>query len=439
MFSSFGGGIHPPEYKRSTKDLKFLNLAIPHICYISLQQHIGAPASPVVKKGDVVSEGQLIGSAQGFISAPVHSSVPGKVMDIADIPTIYGSRQAVIVEAEGAFTASARQPQPIDWESLAADEIREKIRDGGIVGLGGAAFPTAVKLSPPPEKAIDTLVVNGAECEPYLTADDMLMKTYPEAVIEGIRMTMKALGVARGVIGVEDNKWDAYKSLARTLSAVNPLEEISVRKLKTKYPQGAEKLLIKSLLGREVPSGGLPMDAGVVVQNVGTIYAIREAVALGRPLFMRHITVSGKAIARPGNYKVRIGMRIADIVDECGGFRQPPAKIVMGGPMCGISVHTMDVPVVKGSSGVLFLTEEEVSFRDYSPCIRCGKCVAVCPVGLHPCDMGNAVEKNRLDIAAGLSPFDCIMCGSCSFVCPANRPLSHFFKSAQEKMRVVNE
>jgi electron transport complex protein RnfC len=209
--------------------------------------------------------------------------------------------------------------------------------------------------------------------------------------------------------------------------------------LKTKYPQGAEKLLIKSLLGREVPSGGLPMDAGVVVQNVGTIYAIREAVTLGRPLFMRYITVAGGAIARPGNYKVRIGTRIADIAEECGGFRHPPAKIVMGGPMCGISVHSMDVPVVKGTSGVLFLTEEEVSFRKYSPCIRCGKCVAVCPVGLHPCDMGNAVEKERLDIAAGLNPFDCIMCGSCSFVCPANRPLSHFFKRAQEKLRAVNK
>lgn len=431
--------MHPPEHKSATKDLKFINLAIPHSCYLSLQQHAGAPAKPVVSKGDTISEGQRIGIAQGFVSAHVHSSIPGKVADVADILTIYGTRQAVIVETEGAFTASAHPSQPVDWESLAGGEITERINDAGIVDLGGAAFPTLVKLSPSAEKRIDTLIINGTEWEPYLTTDDMLMKTYPDAVIEGCRITMKALGVASAIIGVEDNKRDSYKALSKSLAAMNPPENISIKKLKTKYPQGAEKQLISSLLRREFPSGSLPGDTGGIVQNVGTVYAIREAVVFGRPLIMRHITVSGGAIARPGNYKVRIGMRISDIVDECGGFKRQPAKIVMGGPMCGISVHSMDIPVVKGTSGVLFLTGEEVSFRDYSPCIRCGKCVTVCPVGLLPCDLGNAVEKERLDIAAGLNPFDCIMCGSCSYVCPAKRPLSHFFKIAQEKIQVVRE
>jgi electron transport complex protein RnfC len=292
-----------------------------------------------------------------------------------------------------------------------------------------------VKLSPPSTKKIDTLVVNGAECEPYLTVDDMLMKTFPGAIAEGVQIAMKALGIERAIIGIEDNKKGAYNALKTACAAADPEGRICVKRLRTKYPQGAEKQMIRALLRRSVPSGGLPMDVGVVVQNVGTVFAIREAILYGRPLFSRYLTVGGGAIVRPGNYKVRIGTRIADIAEECGGFTERPARIVIGGPMCGVSVPTMDIPVVKGTSGILFLTEREVSLADYGPCIRCAKCVLACPVGLLPCDLGASVEKGRLDLVEKLNPFDCIMCGSCSYVCPARRPLSHFIKLGQQRLR----
>jgi len=433
MFSSFGGGIHPPEHKSCTKDLKFINIAIPHLCYIPLQQHVGAPAEPVVNIGDHVAEGQLIGSVQGGVSANVHSSVPGKILDITDILTIHDRQRAVVIEAEGSFRATAYPQRQTEWGSLTGDEIKKRVEDAGIVGLGGASFPTAVKLAPPPDKKIETLIINGAECEPYLTADDMLMQTAPDAVLEGTRIIMKALGITSAVIGVGGNKKGACRALERSLAALNPPECITIKKLKTKYPQGAEKQLIRSILGKEVPSGGQPEDAGAVVQNVGTTYAIHEAVAYGRPLFMRFITVSGGAIAKPGNYKVRIGTRISDIVDECGGFIKPVAKIIMGGPLRGTGVSSMDIPVEKGTAGILFLTDKEASPGSYSACIRCGKCVAVCPAGLLPCLLGNAVEKGRLEAAKSLNPHDCILCGSCSYVCPAGRPLSYFFKVAQDK------
>lgn len=435
MFSRFGGGIHPPEHKSITEELKFVNLPIPHTCYIPLQQHVGAPAKLAVNVGDLVTEGQLIGRADGLISANVHSSIPGKVAAIAAVHTVYGPQESVVIEAEGSFSSSAMPPATCDWTALSRDGILGKIREAGVVGLGGAAFPAAVKLSPPPGKNVDTLIVNGAECEPYLTVDDMLMKTFPDAVIEGARIAMKALGVTRAVIGVEDNKKAAIAALKKAAEAVRPPESVAVRKLRTRYPQGAEKQMIYSLLHRTVPSGGLPMDAGVVVHNAGTICAVREAVLYDRPLYARYITVAGNAIARPGNYKVRIGMTIADIAEECGGFRERPARIIMGGPLCGQSVHSLDFPVVKGTSGLLFLAGKDVAASDYSSCIRCGKCVSACPAGLLPCDLGTAVEKGRFDLARGLNPLDCIMCGSCSYVCPARRPLSHYIKLAQQYVR----
>lgn len=414
MFSRFGGGIHPPGHKNITEDLKFINLPIPHTCYIPLLQHIGAPARLAVKIGDFVSEGQLIGAADGVISANVHSSIPGKVVDIAPIRTIYGPQQSVIIEAEGSFSSSAMPRESSDWTSLAADTIISRIREAGIVGLGGAAFPTSVKLSPPPGKKIDTLIVNGAETGPYLTTDDMMMKTFPDAIIEGTRIALKALGINRAIIGVEGKKKAAIASLKKSLASMNPPENITVKKIRNRYPQGAEKQIIYSTLGRQVPSGRLPADVGVIVQNVGTIHALREAVLYNRPLFARYITISGNAIEKPGNYKVRIGTSIADIVEECGGFREKPSRIIMGGPMCGFSVPSLDIPVVKGTSGILFLAGKDVAVKDYAPCIRCGKCVAVCPAGLLPCDLGNTVEKERFDLVRSMNPFDCILCGSCS-------------------------
>ncbi len=434
--NSFKGGIHPLENKDITNDKKFITLSIPHVCYIPLQQHLGKPAKPVVDVGDVVQEGQLIGEADGFISANIHSSIPGKVIEIKEHPTIYSKKGlCVVIEAEGRFTTSGKQLEEKKWESLSQEEILNLVRDAGIVGLGGAAFPTSVKLSPPKDKKIDTLIINGSECEPYLTVDDMLIRSFPNEIIQGIRITLKILGIDKAFIGIESNKPEAISELEKCLNNSSLKENIKVVPLKTKYPQGAEKQLIYSILKREVPSGGLPMDAGAVVQNVGTIFAIREAVMLEKSLFERYITVTGKIVNNPGNYKIKIGCRISDIIEECGGLKEEPAKIIMGGPMCGMSLNNTDIPLVKGTSGILFLSRDEVQLEDYSACIRCGRCVSACPTALLPCDIGVAIEKDRLDLLEELNPFDCILCSVCSYVCPSRRPLSHFIKLAQEKLR----
>ncbi len=434
-FRGFKGGIHPSDNKGLTRHLNFTNLSVPHTCYIPLQQHIGKPARPVVEVGDAVVEGQVIGAADGFISSGIHASISGKVVAIADHPTAYATKgTCIVIEAEGAFStygAGAKR----DWSSAEPAELLMMVKNAGIVGLGGAAFPTPVKLSPPEIKKIDTLIVNGAECEPYITADDMLMRTFPLQIIEGIRIALKILGISRAFVGIEKNKPEAIKTLRESLKTLSIPESIEVIPLRTKYPQGAEKQLIKSIAGREVPSRGLPMDARVVVQNVSTIYAIYEAVLYGKPLFERYVTVTGSSVRKPGNYKIRLGARISDIVEEIGGLTEEPAKIIMGGPMCGISLDTMEVPVIKGTNGILFLTAKEVKREPIRPCIRCGRCVAACPAGLIPCEMGNAVEINRFDVVQEFQPFDCIMCGSCSYVCPSKRPLSQFIRIAQQVNR----
>ncbi len=436
MLSTFKGGIHPPERKEITEEIPFSNLPVPHHCYIPLQQHIGAPAKPVVQVGEQVSEGQLIGEADGFISANVHASIPGKVTAITDHPTVNSKQgRCVVIEAEGSFSDFQNRVVHDGWKELDQHEIINRIADAGIVGLGGAAFPTAVKLAPPAGVKIDTLIINGSECEPYLTVDDMMMQTFPEEILEGIQITVKALGVDTAFIGIESNKPKAIESIREGLSRISTREKIAIKEVRTKYPQGAEKQLIYSILKREVPSGGLPMDAGAVVQNVGTVYAIQQALVYNKPLFERYITISGTIVNQPGNYKVRIGTRIEDIINECGGLKENPVKIIMGGPMCGIALDSMDIPVVKGTSGLLFLGADEVTVEEYAPCIRCGKCVEACPVNLIPSELGIAVERNRFDIVEQLHPFDCIMCGACSYVCPSRRPLSHFIKLAQARLR----
>jgi len=438
MFSSaftFRGGIHPPGSKY-TKELNFSNLLVPPICYVPLQQHIGVQSLPLVKAGDIVEEGQLIGAAGGVLSANVHSSVPGKVVEIKEMPTLFGSGSVVVIESGGSFSTSQPPAQLPNVEDFTKDGILEAVRSAGIVGLGGASFPTAVKLSPPKDSNVDTFLVNGAECEPYLTVDDVLMKTFPSEIIIGVRIAMRALSVNKAIIGVEDNKLGAVAVLKNALKELNPPEDIEIKKLRTKYPQGAEKQLIYSLTKRKVPSGALPYMAGVVVQNVGTVFAIYGAVILKKPLYERYATVSGSLVRNPGNYKIRAGTPLRDVAESCGGLTGDPAKILIGGPMCGICVTDMNIPVIKSTSGILFLSKDDVyTGSDYDPCIRCGNCVSACPMGLLPCDLGNAVEKFRFDMLDVLYPLDCIMCGSCVFRCPSLRPLSHFIKMAQEHIK----
>ena len=434
LFSGFSGGAHPPQ-KKLTRNSEFVNFPVPGTCYISLLQHIGAPAEPVVAAGDVVEEGQLIGKAIGVISADVHASVPGRVLEIKEMQTVYGPGQVVVIESGGSFNTS-KTDSSLDLETLSKEDVLSAIKDAGIVGLGGAAFPTIVKLTPPESATIDTLIVNGAECEPYVTVDDMLMRTFADDIIMGVRITLKGLGINRAIIGVENNKPEAVKSLQAAIKRINAPENISVKALHTKYPQGAEKQLIYSLTKRKVPSGGLPMNIGVVVQNVGTIAAIREAVLLKKPLYERYLTVAGSLVENPGNYKVRIGTMISEIVNNCGGLKEAPAKILLGGPMCGVSLPSMDIPIVKGTTGLLFLSEKE-TFCDteYRACIRCGKCVSTCPIGLLPCDLGTTVETRRFDLSDALNPLDCIMCGTCAYGCPSRRPLTHFIKIAQNHLK----
>ena len=428
---SFHGGIHPPDNKHFTNRIPFKYLSIPQKSFIPLQQHIGKPATPIVETGQLVEEGQLIGQANGLISANVHATVPGKVVEIAEYHTPYSEHGlCVVIESDGSFNTSGRVRQKNDFLTLDKEALIEKVQSAGIVGLGGAAFPTSVKLNPPANRTIDTLIINGSECEPYLTVDDMLMQTHPEEIIEGTHVAMKILGINKAYIGIEKNKPLAIKAL-QTAAANVKTHEITIIPLNMRYPQGAEKQLIYAITGREVPSGGLPMDVHVVVQNVGTIYAIREAVLFDKPLIERYITVTGKIVRKPGNYKVRFGMRVSDILEECGGLAENPSKIIMGGPMCGLALNHMDIPVVKGTSGILFLAKDETKVTPFRSCIRCGRCVSVCPMNLMPCDLGNAAEKQRYDIAEKLHPFDCIMCGSCSYICPSKRPLSHFIKVVQ--------
>ncbi len=439
MLPRFGGGIHPPGHKRITENLDFINLPIPHNCYIPLLQHTGLPARLIVGRGDHVSEGQCIGLADGPQSAHVHSSIPGTVVDIAEIPTHLGAQPAVIIEAEGAFPASTGRQLADDWTSLAPGEILDRIEEAGVVCLGGDDVPLRSRLSTPAGTKIDTLIVNAAESEPYLTAEEMMMKSFPGFIIEGIRITMKALGAARAIIGIGSDRKDAAAALRKALGGPGRSENITIRAVRAGYPRGLDMLMAGILLRKRLPPGTPLAEIGAVILDVGTVAALRDAVLFRRPLFARYITVSGDALSRPGNYKVRIGTRIRDIVDECGGFKTRPAALIMGGPMRGLEVLSLDLPVMKGTSALLFLTSGEIRQKGHYACIRCGKCVAACPIGLLPNELGAAVERERFDLVRGLNPSECIRCGCCTYVCPSWRPLNDFIKAAQEKTGNIND
>ncbi|MCM8765232.1 MAG: electron transport complex subunit RsxC, partial [Candidatus Omnitrophica bacterium] len=359
----------------------------------------------------------------------VHASLAGKVSHIEDFNhPVLGKSPAIFIErGQDSYTNAISQKDPT---GLSPEELKKIIQEAGIVGLGGAGFPTHVKLSPP--KPIEVLILNAAECEPYLTCDERLLCEKPSEILKGLEIIIKIISPQEIFLGIEDNKEEAIGILKNTLQAMGLTNKIKMVILKTKYPQGGEKQLIKAITGKEVPSGGLPFDVGVLVQNVQTAFAIYEAVYKGKPLYERVITVSGKAIKKRGNFKVRIGTLVSEIVEFCGGFIENPKKIIFGGPMMGIAQWSLEVPVIKGTSGILFLSEEELNFEEPGPCIRCGRCIEVCPAKIMPASIALAGEYKRWNIVPQYHPLDCIECGACSYICPTRRDLVQFIKLAKQ-------
>lgn len=430
---TFNHGIHPSYNKELTQSKKIEKASLPSKVVIPLQQHIGAPCKPLVKKGDTVAEGQKIGETTTFVTAPVHSSISGKVKEIERLPYPGGGKVlSVIIEGDGTVKDWGSGDTDLELESITKEELRNIIREAGIVGMGGAAFPTHVKLSPPKEKKIDAFILNGCECEPYLTSDHRLMVEEPEKVLLGMKAMMKAVGVEKGFIGIEENKPDAIDALERVTRGSN----IKVVALKTKYPQGAEKMLVKAVIDRKVPVGKLPMDVGCVVNNVGTAFAVYEAVKYKKPLIERVITVSGNGVREPKNLLVRIGTSFEYVLNQCGGMAGEGEKEVLnGGPMMGIAQTTLEAPVIKGTSGITVLTGKEIKPFKYDPCIRCAGCVEVCPVNLMPYKLGDLGRLYRLDEFKAWGGMVCIECGCCSYTCPSKRPLLHWIRVGKVKIR----
>ncbi len=431
--ATFKGGIHPPDKKILAANSPIVTATPPKIAVIPLSQHIGAPCKPVVSIGQEVKKGEVVGEPAGFVSSPVHASVSGKVVAMGEFPNAMGRMvNSVVIENDGKDEWTPLKDNP-DYMSLPPEELKEKVKAAGIVGMGGATFPTVVKLSPPKEKQIDAVLINGAECEPYLTADYRLMVERPKEVIEGLKILMKILGVQKGYVGIENNKPDA---IAKMKEAAAGAAGIEVLALEVKYPQGAEKMLIKAILGREVPPRALPMDVGVVVQNVGTALAIYEAARFGKPLIERVVTVTGEGIAEPKNLMVRIGTKISDLIEECGGFKDGVGKVISGGPMMGFALSSLDVAVTKGTSGILVIPEKNVFHADeFGPCIRCGRCIDACAMGLTPSMLSVLSERGFYEEAKEYNLFDCFECGSCTYVCPSKRPIVQLVRLAKSMVK----
>jgi len=420
------GGVHPPENKISAgKPIQVL--PPPPEVIIPVSQHLGAPSTVVVSRGDKVKTGQVIARSEGFVSTNIHSSVTGKVMKIDQFMDSSGYRRmAVQIQAEDDewMDEIDLSEDLVKHTVLSPEDIRKKILQAGIVGLGGATFPTHVKLTVPRGKKAEWLVINGVECEPYLTADHSLMMEQGEELVTGIRIMMKGLEVDQAIIGIENNKPDAIRRMQELTEGL----PIKVQGLKVKYPQGGEKQLIQALFKREVPPGGLPVDVGVVVFNVGTVFAVYEAVQKNKPLIDRVVTVTGKSLSDPSNFRVRIGTPVSLLVDKAGGLPEDTAKVVNGGPMMGKALSTLDVPVVKGTSGIVLIREPEAHRKEVLPCIRCTRCVGVCPMGLEPYLLMSLAEKNLFEQLEQERILDCIECGSCSYICPSSRPLLDYVR-----------
>jgi len=422
---TFKGGIHPPDHKALTSSKAIEIMPLPARVVIPLQQHIGRISEAIVQVGDRVLRGQPVSKPAGPVSVSSHASLSGTVKAIESFPHPLGQVvPAVVIESDGLDEPYIDYAYDPKYMSLSAEEMKNRIADAGITGMGGATFPTHVKLMPPKDKPIDTVILNGAECEPYLTSDHRLMLESPEDILNGLRIIMKVLGVKKGYVAIENNKPDAIAKMSELLKN-DP--EITVISLKVKYPQGAEKQLIYAATKRRVPAGKLPMEVGCVVQNVGTAKAIYEAVACQKPLIDRVVTVTG-AVRNPRNLLVRIGTSLRELIDYCGGFSEEPGKVIMGGPMMGIAQFTLDVPIIKGSSGIVVLSRNEVKDIKPQECICCARCVDVCPMNLMPTMIVSYVENGRWDLAKEAGIMNCMECGSCAFVCAAGRNVMHLMR-----------
>ncbi|WP_319480362.1 electron transport complex subunit RsxC [uncultured Draconibacterium sp.] len=427
------GGVHPPENKLS-KDKKIEVLPLPKTVFIPVAQHIGAPATPVVKKGDEVKVGQVIAQSSSFVSTNIHSSVSGKVTKVDFSADSSGyPKQGIFIAVEGDEWVEGidRSEDLVKDITVDGPEIVKKIQEAGIVGLGGATFPTHVKLVPPKGMKAEVLLINGVECEPYLTSDHRLMLEKADEIMVGIQLLMKAMGVDKAVIGIENNKPDAIKLLKEKCAAYNG---VSVQSLKVQYPQGGEKQLINAVTGKEVPSGALPIAVGAVVSNVGTAFAVYEAIQKNKPLVERVVTVTGKGVEKPSNFMVRVGTATSELIEAAGGLPENTGKIISGGPMMGRAIASLAVPVTKGTSGLLLMKEEESQREEIQACIRCSRCTSVCPMGLEPYLLMTLGEKQIFDRAENERIMDCIECGSCSYTCPSSRPLLDYIRFGKGKV-----
>jgi len=415
------------EHKRETEDKIIEKIFLPNRVSIPLSQHLGKACNPGVKVGDIVLVGQKIASVAAHLSSPIHASIAGKVISIQDWPhPVLGRSQAIVIETDGTDKSYPVIPRPLtEIENLTSEEIRNIVFEAGIVGMGGASFPTHLKLNP--AKPVDTLIINGAECEPYLTGDYRLMVEKTKEILHGIQLLARCLGVKKIYIAIEDNKPEAIKAFSYAIRNT----QYAIRILKTQYPQGGERQLIKNTLGREVPSGKLPFDIGVVVHNVATVFAVYEAVYKNKPLYERVVTVTGSCLSNPKNILARIGTPIKELIDSCGPLKEEPAKVIIGGPMMGIAQYTLAVPVIKSTTGVILLNKREALLEEEEFCIRCGACVRECPAGLLPCVISLASQNNKWELAGLYNVSDCIECGLCAFVCPAKRNMVQHMKYAK--------
>lgn len=429
------GGVHPPESKGLTAGLAIETMPLPAELELVLGQHIGAPCTPTVARKDEVTEGQVVATVTKGLGVPLHAPAAGTVSALgASGHPMRVTTPSITIKTnpEVAPVVYTRQ----DWQGLSREELLPKVQNGGVIGIGGAGFPSHVKLSPPPNNPIDTLILNGAECEPYITADHRQMLERSAEIVEGAQVILKILGIADCRIGIENNKPDAIAAMTEAAAKLStPQAQVTVQPMQVKYPQGSEKQLIQAVTGRKVPGFALPSAVGVVVHNVSTARAIYDAVVLGKPLYEKVMTVSGKGIARPANLLVKVGTRVSDIVAHLGGVTPQLAKIVMGGPMMGFAVSSLDIPVTKTTSSVLFLAEDEIDSSPYSQCIRCGWCIEACPMGLEPKEVGIYVEAGRPQDTGQFGVFECFECGCCAYVCPAKRPLVQFIRLAKMKAK----